>query len=68
VKPDSASAVLLWQTAAARGDAVAMYNLGALYERGIGVAADLARARTWYKRAAARNHADARVALKRLGG
>jgi TPR repeat protein len=68
VKPDPASAVLLWQAAAARGDAVAMYNLGALYERGIDVAADLARARTWYERVAARNHTDARAALKRLGG
>jgi TPR repeat protein len=33
----------------------------------MGVTADLKRARAWYERAAARNHADARAALKRLG-
>jgi len=39
-----------------------------MYEHGIGVTADLARGRAWYERAAAHNHADARAALKRLGG
>jgi TPR repeat protein len=66
-KPDPLSAALLWHAAAARGESIAMFNLGALYERGIGVAADLARARSWYQRAAARNHPEARAALKRLG-
>jgi hypothetical protein len=66
--PDPLAAALLWHAAAARGDAVAMYNLGALYERGIGVDANVERAKAWYRRAAAHNHADARAALKRLGG
>jgi TPR repeat protein len=44
-----------------------MYDLGALYERGIGVAADLGRAKAWYQRAAALNDPDARAALKRFG-
>jgi TPR repeat protein len=60
------AAPLLWWAAAARGEAIAMYNLGAAYERGIGVAADPARARSWYERAAARGHAAAGAALKRL--
>jgi len=66
--PDPLAAALLWQAAAARGDAIAMYNLGALYEHGIGVDANTERAKAWYRRAAAHNHADARAALKRLGG
>jgi len=66
-KADPSAAVLLWQVAAARGDAIAMFNLGALYEHGVGVPADTARARSWYERAAALNHADARAALRRLG-
>jgi hypothetical protein len=65
--PDPAAAAFLWQAAAARGDVVSMYNLGVLYERGIGVVADLARAKTWYQRAATHNHPEARAALKRLG-
>jgi TPR repeat protein len=44
-----------------------MYNLGALYEHGIGVDANVERAKAWYRRAAANNHAEARTALKRLG-
>lgn len=64
---DPVSAKLLWQAAAARGEAIGMYDLGILYERGIGVTADRSKARTWYQRAADRNHADARAALRRLG-
>jgi TPR repeat protein len=66
--PDPATAIALWWAAAARGEAVAMFDLGVAYEHGIGVEADLGAAKTWFGRAAARNHADARVALKRLGG
>jgi TPR repeat protein len=67
-KPDPAAARLLWWVAAARGEVIAMYDEGVLYERGIGVSADQTRARAWYERAAAHNHAGARDALKRLGG
>ena len=65
--PDPISAAFLWQAAAARGDVVSMYNLGVLYECGIGVTADPVRAKAWYQRAAAHNHPEARAALKRLG-
>jgi hypothetical protein len=64
---DPAAAEVLWHLAAAHGEPVAMYNLGVLYERGIGVAANPAQARSWYDRAAAHNHRGAREALKRLG-
>jgi uncharacterized caspase-like protein/TPR repeat protein len=67
-KPDLDAARLLWWAGAARGDPIAMYNLGVVYERGMGVTADPKQARAWYERAAVRNHADARAALKRLGG
>jgi TPR repeat protein len=66
-KPDPAAGSLLWWAAAARGETTAMFNLGAMYERGIGVSVDVAKARAWYERAAARNDAAARAALKRLG-
>ena len=66
-KPDPEAARLLWWAAATQGEAIAMFNLGAMYERGIGVAADTANARRWYERAAAHDHPQARAALKRLG-
>lgn len=61
-KPDPVDAMLLWHAAAARGEVFAMFNLGGLYERGIGLSVDLARARSWYQRAAALNHPGARGA------
>ena len=66
-KPNPSAAQLLWLSAAARGEPVAMFDLGTMYERGVGVAADLATAKKWYASAAAKGHAQARDALKRLG-
>ncbi len=67
-KPDPSAAYLLWLAAAARDEPVAMFDLGTMYERGIGVAVDLATAKKWYAWAGAKGHAQARDALKRLGG
>jgi TPR repeat protein len=67
-KPDPAGAAVLWWAAAARGGATAMFNLGAIWEHGIGVAADPAKAKTWYQRAAAKGDASAVAAVKRMGG
>jgi localization factor PodJL len=39
-----------------RGYAPAQYSLGRLFERGVGVSADVARARIWYARAAEQGH------------
>ena len=67
-KPNPADARVLWLSAAARGEPVAMFDLGTMYERGIGVDADPSMAKKWYELAAAKGHAQAREALKRLGG
>jgi TPR repeat protein len=45
-----------------------MFNLGAMYERGVGVAADPDKAKAWYGLAAAHGDTGAKAALKRLGG
>jgi localization factor PodJL len=41
-----------YQRSASQGFAMAQYRLGTLYERGLGVKVDLARAQIWYRRAA----------------
>jgi peptidoglycan hydrolase-like protein with peptidoglycan-binding domain len=63
---DTGAAMALWHAAAARGEPIAMFNLGVLYEQAIGVEVDLVRARAWYERAAALKHPGARAALQRL--
>jgi len=49
---DYATAAAIWQAAAAEGDAVAQFNLGLLYESGLGVEQDVVAAARWYRRAA----------------
>ena len=44
---------------AARGDAKSQYLLGLIYDNGLGVTPDHARAATWYRKAAEQGHADA---------
>jgi eukaryotic-like serine/threonine-protein kinase len=63
---DPEAARALWWAAAVKGEAIAMFDLGVLAEHR-GGNADLAEARAWYTRAAAKNHAGAQAALKRLG-
>jgi uncharacterized caspase-like protein len=65
--PDFEAAHLLWLAAGALGEPTALFNLGALAERGLGEPADPQRARRWYTRGAARNNAPSIAALKRLG-
>ena len=67
-KPDPAAAQQLWLSAAARGEPVAMFDLGTMYENGVGVTADVTTAKKWYASAAAKGHPQARDALKHLGG
>ncbi len=66
--PDIGAARLLWLTAAALGDGTAMFNLGALAERGFEGPPDLAQAKRWYERGAERKHPASAEALRRLGG
>jgi Sel1 repeat len=60
--PDAAALA----AAAVAGDPVAAYRLGAMYERGRGVAADPAQAEQWYLRAARGGEADAMFNLGAL--
>ncbi len=69
VRQDLQAARRLWLTAAALGDGIAMFNLGALAETGFGgQPADLAEAKRWYSRGAEHRHAESAAALERLGG
>ena len=63
---DYAAAQAAWAPLARAGDIDAQFNLGALYESGFGTAADLEKAAHWYRQAASRRLAPARVALMRL--
>ena len=55
-----------WSPLARAGDVDAQFNLGALFENGLGVAADAERAARWYRAAAQRRLDLARLALARL--
>ena len=50
-----------WETytAALRGDKVAQFQTGVIYERGIGIEQNQAQAALWYERAAQQGHVDA---------
>ena len=65
---DTEAARLLWQTAAARGEGSAAFNLGALAERGFNGPVNPRLARRWYERGAELGNTDSAAALKRLGG
>ena len=56
----------VWSKFAHAGDADAQFNLGALYENGLGVSQDAEEAARWYRAAAARRLDLARLALARL--
>ncbi|HEB92272.1 MAG TPA: sel1 repeat family protein [Gammaproteobacteria bacterium] len=49
---DYVTAVAKWQPLAESGDANAQFNMALIYHKGLGVAADEARAVGWYHRAA----------------
>lgn len=54
--------------AAALGHAMAQYQLGDLYQRGLGTPMDLDRARAWFGKAAAQGNGPAQDRLRDLGG
>ena len=60
---DYAAAADLWRPLAEQGNATAQYNLGALYERGRGVAKDQAAAVEWFRKAANQGNAKAQFNL-----
>lgn len=61
-----------WETytAALRGDKVSQFNVGVIYERGIGVEQNQSMAANWYLRAAEQGHVDAQynVAIMNVTG
>jgi TPR repeat protein len=55
-----------WTPLAERGDATPQFQLGWLYEEGLGVSKDYKTAIKWYKRAAEQGYAYAQSALGRM--
>ncbi len=53
----------IWLPFAERGDMRAQYNLGVLYDRGLGVPQNFAEAAKWYLAAAEKGHTDAEANL-----
>jgi hypothetical protein len=66
LRKDYAAAYRAWKPFADRGDADAQYNLGILYERGLGVRRDYSEAFTLFHLAAAQGLAAAEVELGRM--
>jgi TPR repeat protein len=62
-RADYSRAVEIWRPLAERGDADAAFNLGQAYRLGRGVPTNLAAAKTWFERAAAKGHLDAETTL-----
>ena len=63
---DYEAAHTAWSRLAHAGDVDAQFNLGTLYENGLGVSADAEKAARWYRAAAGRRLDLARLALARL--
>ena len=59
------NASLLWWIASTRGEATAMFNLGAMHEHGVGIPANKKVARAWYEAAARHGNPAAPAALER---
>lgn len=55
-----------YERAATAGNAIAMTNLGALYENGWGVPKDYTHARQWYEKAAAGGYEIAKQNLRNI--
>ncbi len=63
---DYKGALEIAEAAAKKGDARAMAMLGVLYQKGLGVAADLNKAVDWYAEAAEKNNLGAQYALAEI--
>ena len=62
-RSDYSAAVAIWKPLAEKGDADAEFNLGQAYRLGRGVPTNLAEAKDWFERAAAKGHVDAQTTL-----
>jgi hypothetical protein len=63
---DFAAALNLWLPLAEQGDSAAQFNVGVLYEKGLGVAQDMREAARWYRKAAEQGDAEAQYDMGRL--
>lgn len=57
------TALRVWLPMAEQGDMLAQTYVGAIYEKGLGLAPDFTKAAEWYKKAAAQGSAQAQFAL-----
>ena len=65
-RADYATARNEWQPLAAQGDKLAQYNLGVIYESGLGVPVDKSQALLWYRKSAKQGFALAQNNLGRM--
>jgi TPR repeat protein len=65
---DNAQAMIWYRKAADAGVALAMNNLGFMYQNGRGVAKDDAQAVIWYRKAAEMGNEIAKGNLQKMGG
>lgn len=63
LKGDYQAAYEEWLPLAELGDAEAQYNLGVMYDEGAGIDQDLAKAVSWYRKAADQGFVDAQTNL-----
>ena len=63
---DYGTALREWEPLAVRGDEIAQYNMGVLYDSGLGVPVDKSRARLWYRKSAEQGFAQAQNNLGRM--
>ena len=55
-----------WEPLAVRGDRIAQYNMGVLYDSGLGVPTDKSRALLWYRKSAEQGFAQAQNNIGRM--
>src|SRR6266849_47583 len=60
---DYATAIRLWRPLADKGEVEAQYNLGVMYDQGLGVTRDYAVAASWFRKAADQGFAAAQLSL-----
>ena len=63
---DFQTAVKIWQPLAEQGNAHAQFDLGVMYERGLGVEQDYAEAMKWYRKAADQGDAHGQHGIAKL--
>ncbi len=65
---DYETALVIFRQLAAQGNAAAQYNLGVIYDKGLGVAQNYKAAVKWYRKAAAQGNASAQYNLGAMYG